>query len=93
MDSIFKKVKKLRCRIVGMEPTGHYWINLSKWLYNQNIEVVTVNPHLVKRTKKNRDNTQSKSDKKRCAHYRGYGQKRLLFLIHHHQNPLRSLEF
>ncbi|MEY9866722.1 transposase [Peribacillus sp. B2I2] len=47
-----------------MEPTGHYWINLSKWLYNQNIEVVTVNPHLVKRNKENRDNTQSKSDKK-----------------------------
>jgi transposase len=50
--------------IVGMEPTGHYWINLSKWLSNQDIEVVTVNPHLVKRNKENRDNTQSKSDKK-----------------------------
>lgn len=47
-----------------MEPTGHYWINLSKWLLKQNIEVVTVNPHLVKRNKENRDNTQSKSDKK-----------------------------
>ena len=33
-------------------------------LYKQNIEVVTVNPHLVKRNKENRDNTQSKSDKK-----------------------------
>nr|WP_263326261.1 IS110 family transposase [Neobacillus sp. Marseille-Q6967] len=50
--------------IIGMEPTGHYWINLSKWLSNQNIEVVTVNPHLVKKNKENRDNTQSKSDKK-----------------------------
>ncbi len=30
----------------------------------QNIDVVTVNPHLVKRNKENRDNTQSKSDKK-----------------------------
>jgi transposase len=47
-----------------MEPTGHYWINLSKWLSNQDIEVVTVNPHLVKKNKENRDNTQSKSDKK-----------------------------
>ena len=47
-----------------MEPTGHYWINLSKWLSNQKIEVVTVNPHFVKRNKENRDNTQSKSDKK-----------------------------
>src|SRR3954464_9629808 len=26
--------------IIGMEPTGHYWINLSKWLLKQNIEVV-----------------------------------------------------
>ncbi|MEH7107041.1 IS110 family transposase [Bacillus sp. JJ1764] len=59
-----QKLKKLDSTIVGMEPTGHYWINLSKWLYNQNIEVVTVNPHLVKRNKENRDNTQSKSDKK-----------------------------
>ncbi|MFP5110715.1 IS110 family transposase [Neobacillus sp. C211] len=50
--------------IVGMEPTGHYWINLSKWLSKQAIEVVTVNPHLVKKNKENRDNTQSKSDKK-----------------------------
>ncbi|MBM7654278.1 IS110 family transposase [Neobacillus cucumis] len=50
--------------IVGMEPTGHYWINLSKWLSNQDIEVVTVNPHLVKKNKENRDNTQSKCDKK-----------------------------
>ena len=47
-----------------MEPTGHYWINLSKWLSKQNIEVVMVNPHLVKRNNENRDNTQSKSDKK-----------------------------
>jgi transposase len=47
-----------------MEPTGHYWINLSKWLIKRDIEVVTVNPHLVKRNKENRDNTQSKSDKK-----------------------------
>ena len=59
-----KRLKNLDAAIVGMEPTGHYWINLSKWLYNQNIEVVTVNPHLVKRNKENRDNTQSKSDKK-----------------------------
>jgi transposase len=57
-----KRIKNLNDVIVGMEPTGHYWINLSKWLAKQNIEVVTVNPHLVKRNKENRDNTQSKSD-------------------------------
>jgi transposase len=59
-----QRLNNLDEAIVGMEPTGHYWINLSKWLSKQNIEVVTVNPHLVKRNKENRDNTQSKSDKK-----------------------------
>ncbi|MGE7610517.1 IS110 family transposase [Peribacillus frigoritolerans] len=59
-----KQMKNLDTTIVGMEPTGHYWINLSKWLVKQNLDVVTVNPHHVKRNKENRDNTQSKSDKK-----------------------------
>jgi transposase len=59
-----QRLNNLDETIVGMEPTGHYWINLSKWLSNQAIEVVTVNPHLVKKNKENRDNTQSKSDKK-----------------------------
>ncbi|CAH2715902.1 IS110 family transposase IS650 [Neobacillus rhizosphaerae] len=47
-----------------MEPTGHYWLNLAQWLSEHHIEVVLVNPHLVKKNKENRDNTQSKSDKK-----------------------------
>jgi transposase len=59
-----KATKGFDVAIVGMEPTGHYWLNLSKWLYDQDIDVVTVNPHLVKKNKENRDNTQSKSDKK-----------------------------
>jgi transposase len=59
-----KALKNFDKAIVGMEPTGHYWINLSKWIYEQNIDVVTVTPHLVKKNKENRDNTQSKSDKK-----------------------------
>ena len=59
-----KDSKGYSTEIVGMEPTGHYWLNLSKWLSDQSIDVVTVNPHLVKKNKENRDNTQSKSDKK-----------------------------
>ncbi|MEH7373864.1 IS110 family transposase [Neobacillus drentensis] len=59
-----KRINNLNTAIVGMEPTGHYWINLSKWLFEQNIDVVTVNPYHVKRNKENRDYTQSKSDKK-----------------------------
>ncbi len=48
--------------VVGMEPTGHYWHNVSRWLSNRNCEVVLLNPHLVKKNKENRDNTPSKSD-------------------------------
>src|SRR6185437_2562019 len=59
-----QEMKSLNAVIVGMEPTGHYWKNISEWLKERKIEVVTVNPHLVKRNKENRDNTQSKSDKK-----------------------------
>jgi len=59
-----KTLKGFTSTIIGMEPTGHYWINLSKWLYDQDIEAVTVNPHLVKKNKENRDNSRSKSDKK-----------------------------
>jgi transposase len=59
-----KTLKGYSSTIIGMEPTGHYWMNLSKWLYDRNIEAVTVNPHLVKKNKENRDNSRSKSDKK-----------------------------
>lgn len=59
-----KSLKGYEAEIVGMEPTGHYWFNLSQWLYDQGTDVVTVNPHHVKKNKENRDNTQSKSDKK-----------------------------
>lgn len=55
---------KLNKIIVGMEPTGHYWLNLAHWLKDKEIEAVLVNPHLVKKNKENRDNTRSKSDKK-----------------------------
>jgi transposase len=55
---------QLSAAIVGMEPTGHYWLNVSRWLAARQFEVVLVNPHLVKKNKENRDNTPSKSDKK-----------------------------
>lgn len=58
------KSYKLNKVIVGMEPTGHYWFSLARWLIDQGIEAVLVNPHLVKKNKENRDNTPSKSDHK-----------------------------
>ncbi|WP_236293433.1 IS110 family transposase, partial [Paenibacillus allorhizoplanae] len=36
----------LSSAIIGMEPTGHYWLNVSKWLSERQYEVVLVNPHL-----------------------------------------------
>jgi transposase len=45
-----------------MEPTGHYWLGLAAWLKDRCLQVVLVNPHLVKKNKENRDNTPSKSD-------------------------------
>ena len=53
--------------IVGMEPTGHYWKALAKYLINkENIKVVTVNPYHVKKSKELDDNSQTKNDKKDC---------------------------
>jgi transposase len=49
--------------IVGMEPTGHYWLSLAFWLKDKEVEAVLVNPHLVKKNKENRDNSPSKSYK------------------------------
>ena len=54
----------LNFAIIGMEPTGHYWLSVSRWLSEKQFEVVIVNPHLVKKNKENRDNTPPKSDKK-----------------------------
>jgi transposase len=69
-DSLLKWIQRLQSAhslsetIVGMEPTGHYWLNVSRWLAARQFDVVLVNPHLVKKNKENRDNTPSKSDKK-----------------------------
>ena len=88
-----QKLKHLNSEIVGMEPTGHYWINLSKWLFDKGIEVVTVNPHSVKRNKENRDNTQSKSDKKDALVIADMVKMATILSFAHHLNHLRNSEF
>ncbi|MGO4376260.1 transposase, partial [Paenibacillus sp. MCAF20] len=57
-----QETHQLNDTIIGMEPTGHYWLGLASWLRDRSFEVVLVNPHLVKKNKENRDNTPSKSD-------------------------------
>ena len=86
-----KRINRLDKAIVGMEPTGHYWLNLSKWLFEQNVDVVTVNPHLVKRNKENRDNTQSKSDKKDALVIADMMKNGYYTFIHHSPESIEKL--
>jgi transposase len=50
--------------VVGMEPTGHYWLNLAHFLKDQKIKYVVVNPMHVKKTKELDDNSPTKNDVK-----------------------------
>ena len=50
--------------VPGMEPTGHYWFNLGKYLQDNAMRPVHVNPHHVKKTKELDDNDPSKNDRK-----------------------------
>lgn len=50
--------------IIGLEPTGPYWLNLARYLKENNIQVVTVNPMHVKKIKELDDNSQTKTDYK-----------------------------
>ena len=50
--------------IPGMEPTGHYWFNLGKYLQDKGMRPVHVNPHHVKKSKELDDNNPNKNDRK-----------------------------
>ncbi len=50
--------------IPGMEPTGHYWFNLGKYLQDNGMRPVLVNPHHVKKSKELDDNNPTKNDRK-----------------------------
>jgi transposase len=50
--------------IFGVEPTGHYWMNLAQFLRHQGVQVVLVNPLHVKKTKELEDNSPTKNDRK-----------------------------
>jgi transposase len=60
---IMKEAKKTEV-IVGIEPTGHYWMNLANFLDHYGIPLVMVNPMHVKRSKELDDNLPTKNDKK-----------------------------
>lgn len=50
--------------IPGMEPTGHYWFNPGKFLQDNKMKPVLVNPHHVKKSKELDDNNPTKNDRK-----------------------------
>jgi hypothetical protein len=50
-----QEARQLNDIIIGMEPIGHYWLSLAACLKDRNLEVVLVNPHLVKKNKENRE--------------------------------------
>ena len=50
--------------VSGMESTGHYWFNLGKFLQDNEIKSVLVNPHHVKKSKELDDNNPTKNDRK-----------------------------
>jgi len=50
--------------IVGIEPTGHYWLNLAYFLEERGIPLVMINPMHVKRSKELDDNLPTKHDRK-----------------------------
>lgn len=50
--------------IPGMEPTGHYWFALGKFLQDNGMRPVHVNPHYVKKSKELDDNNPNKNDRK-----------------------------
>ncbi len=48
----------------AMEPTGHYWSDLGKFLQDSGMELVHVNPYHVKKTKGSDDDDPNKNDRK-----------------------------
>ena len=50
--------------IIGIEPTGHYWLNLAYFLDDRGIPLVMVNPMHVSRAKELDDNLPTKNDTK-----------------------------
>jgi len=50
--------------IFGVEPTGHYWLNLAYYLVAREYDFVLVNPMHVKKSKELDDNSPTKNDTK-----------------------------
>lgn len=60
----YKEKYEKEAVVPGMEPTGHYWFNLGKFLQDNGMKPVLVNPHHVKKSKELDDNNPTKNDRK-----------------------------
>lgn len=60
-ELLMKEATKTKV-IIGMEPTGPYWLPFARWLQSEGYWVVTVNPAHVKKSKELDDNNQAKTD-------------------------------
>lgn len=63
LDELMNKTKRKKI-LVGCEPTGCYWLTFQKFLKDHDIQLVTVNPYSVKKSKELDDNSPEKSDLK-----------------------------
>ena len=63
MEDIAEKHGKTAV-IPGMEPTDHYWFALGKFLQDNGMKPVHINPHHVKKSKELDDNNPNKNDRK-----------------------------
>ena len=63
MENIAEKHGKTAV-IPGMEPTGHYWFAMGKFLKEIGMKSVHVNSHHVKKSKELDDNNPNKNDRK-----------------------------
>jgi transposase len=62
--SQLKQEQSMEKVMVGMEPTGHYWLNLAHILKENEMKFVAVNPLHVKKSKELDDNSPTKNDVK-----------------------------
>ena len=63
VHELMKEHQKLQV-IIGVEPTGHYWLSLAEFLHQEGIPLVLVNPMHVKKSKELDDNNPTKHDLK-----------------------------
>ena len=62
--NMMKTMANKKYVLAGMEPTGHYWINLANFIKKHDMVLSHVNPAHVKKSKELDDTNPSKNDKK-----------------------------